>query len=72
MATITTSTIVESVANGNTKRNLYRYVLSDGTTHERRSWINESADNNTDLAARGTMLLDELVAGEITQILSEA
>lgn len=69
MATITTSTIVESVAHGSTKRNLYRFVLSTGETHERRSWINQSVDNDADLAARGAMLLDELVAAEIDQTL---
>lgn len=69
MATITTSTVVESVLNGGTKRNRYRYVIDTGETHERSGWIPEAADTNADMAARGAALLDELAASEFARLL---
>lgn len=69
MATITNSVIVESVPNGGTKRNLYRYTVSNGEVHERRGWIPQAADSNADMAARGTALLDELAQSEFDRLL---
>ena len=69
MATITTSTVIESVQNGGTKRNRYRYVIDTGETHERRGWIPIAADTNADMAARGDSLLNELAQAEIANLL---
>ena len=69
MATITSSTVIESVTSGGTKRNLYRYVLDTGEAHERRGWIPLAADTNADMAARGDSLLNELAQAEIANLL---
>jgi hypothetical protein len=69
MATITTSTVIESVQNGGTKRNRYRYVVDTGETHERSGWIPLAADTDADMAARGAALLDELAQAEFANLL---
>ena len=69
MAAITTSTIIESVPNGGTQRNRYRYVLDTGETHERTGWIPAAADANADMAARGAILLDELARAEFEALI---
>lgn len=70
MATVTTSTIVESVPDGSRKRNRYRFTISDGSVHERISWIAGEVNDNDDLNARAAMTLDELVQAEIGALLS--
>jgi hypothetical protein len=67
MATITNSVVVESVDRGSYKRNLYRYTIDNGEVHEQRGWIPTSTDNATDMAMRGTLLLESLVQAEINR-----
>jgi hypothetical protein len=69
MATITNSTIIESVPNGGTQRNRYRYVIDTGEVHERAGWIPLAADANADMAMRGVILLDELAQAEFDALL---
>lgn len=69
MATITSSTIIESVPNRGTQRNRYRYVIDTGEVHERRGWIPIAADANADMAMRGAHLLDELAQAEFERLL---
>lgn len=67
MATITNSVVVESVSHGSYKRNLYRYTIDTGETHERRSWVPSATDNATDMDAVGVRMLDELAQAEIAR-----
>lgn len=71
MASITSSELVESVPHGGTKRNIYRYTLSTGEVHQRRSWISAATDNAADMAFRGVMLLDELALAEFEGIIND-
>jgi hypothetical protein len=69
MATLTTSTIIESVPNRGTQRNRYRYTFDNGEVHERRGWIPVGADSDADMAMRGVALLDELARAEFERLI---
>jgi hypothetical protein len=69
MATITTATTVESRVESGTRRFLFRYVLSNGETHERRAWVPDGTDDATERDARGAAMLVEQADAEAALLL---
>lgn len=69
MATITNSTVVESISRGGWKKNLYRYTLDNGEVHVARGWIASSVDDAADMATRGQHLLVSLAEREADEVI---
>lgn len=71
MATITNAETVEARQQGSVVKYLFRYVLSDGSTHIRRAWVSASVNEVSERDFRGGLLLAELAEEEASKLLLE-